>query len=187
MSKSSERRKSLSEPESSSSEDEKHHKSNRDKSTPYRRSNSKEKVEQKQDETTTIKVELLSPNILETHLKEIFGTYGKVLKIDLPRNGSGIAKDYSYIEFATGEDAEMAAKFMDNGEIDGMRIRVDLCRRQKAERRVKKSESSKRPRRRSRKRESRRRNAKRSRSRSRRRSRTPVSYTHLTLPTICSV
>ena len=75
--------------------------------------------------TATLKVESLSPNVGEEHLKEIFGRYGKIVKISMSQHITGVYKDYAYIEFFTIEEAKLAARYMDGGQIDGLKISVE--------------------------------------------------------------
>ena len=75
--------------------------------------------------TATLKVESLSPNVGEEHLKEIFGKYGTIIKINMSQHITGIYKDYAYIEFSTIEEAKLATRYMDGGQIDGLKISVE--------------------------------------------------------------
>lgn len=88
----------------------------------------------------TIHVGNLTPNVTKDHLLEIFGEvpvlewfgvswclfqYGKIKKVDRPSNkgmeGHSL-KEFAYIEFARGEDADNAVAHMSSGWIDGKMI-----------------------------------------------------------------
>ncbi|KAJ7117366.1 hypothetical protein C8R43DRAFT_1077750 [Mycena crocata] len=108
----------------------------------------------------------LSRNVVETHLKTIFGFYGDIVQIDLPLYGkSGQNRGKAALEYADPPSAQKAASHMNGGQIDGAIIKVEL------------SELPVRPRSRSRPRPPRNGPARpRSFSRSRSRSRSPPGF-----------
>ncbi|XP_061765011.1 RNA-binding protein with serine-rich domain 1-like isoform X1 [Nerophis ophidion] len=68
----------------------------------------------------------LTRNVIKEHLQEIFSTYGKIKRIDMPMNRihPHLSKGFAYIEFENPEEAEQALKYMDGGQIDGQEITV---------------------------------------------------------------
>jgi len=56
----------------------------------------------------------------EQHLKEIFGNYGKVKRVELVADRkTNISRGFAYVEFETREEAETAQSHFDGGQIDG--------------------------------------------------------------------
>lgn len=69
----------------------------------------------------------ITPNVTETHLKEIFSNYGEVKEVFIPINNETLLKkNYAFIEFTTKENAEKAQLYMDEGQIDGKVVRVEI-------------------------------------------------------------
>ncbi|KAL5488038.1 hypothetical protein ACEPAI_6146 [Sanghuangporus weigelae] len=69
----------------------------------------------------------LSRNVVESHLRSIFGFYGDISKIDLPLFGkSGQNRGKAALEFATSTAAHKAASHMDGGQLDGAVLKVEL-------------------------------------------------------------
>ncbi|KAJ7499162.1 hypothetical protein FB451DRAFT_1204498 [Mycena latifolia] len=69
----------------------------------------------------------LSRNVVQTHLKTIFGFYGDIVQIDLPVYGkSGQNRGKAALEYADPPSAQKAASHMDGGQIDGAVIKVEL-------------------------------------------------------------
>ncbi|PPQ68861.1 hypothetical protein CVT26_001695 [Gymnopilus dilepis] len=62
----------------------------------------------------------LTRNVVEAHLKVIFGFYGDITKVDLPVFGkSGQNRGKAALEFADSSSARKAASHMDGGQLDG--------------------------------------------------------------------
>ncbi|KAL5527401.1 hypothetical protein ACEPAG_6192 [Sanghuangporus baumii] len=69
----------------------------------------------------------LSRNVVESHLRSIFGFYGDISKIDLPLFGkSGQNRGKAALEFTTSTAAHKAASHMDGGQLDGAVLKVEL-------------------------------------------------------------
>ena len=69
----------------------------------------------------------ITPNVTEKHLKEIFSNYGEIRGVYIPRKEkSFLKKDYAFIEFIKKENAEQAQLYMDEGQIDGRVIKVEI-------------------------------------------------------------
>ncbi|KAJ7904274.1 hypothetical protein B0H14DRAFT_2426434 [Mycena olivaceomarginata] len=69
----------------------------------------------------------LSRNVVETHLKTIFGFYGEIVQIDLPLYGkSGQNRGKAALEYAEPASAQKAASHMNGGQIDGAVVKVEL-------------------------------------------------------------
>ena len=69
----------------------------------------------------------ITPNVTETHLKEIFSNYGEVKEVFIPINNETLLKkNYAFIEFTTKENAEKAQLYMDEGQIDGKIVKVEI-------------------------------------------------------------
>ncbi|KAF8803854.1 hypothetical protein BYT27DRAFT_7108980 [Phlegmacium glaucopus] len=69
----------------------------------------------------------LTRNVVESHLKTIFGFYGLITKIDLPvfvKSGQNRGK--AALEFADSSSAHKAASHMDGGQLDGSIVKVEL-------------------------------------------------------------
>ncbi|KAH9482604.1 RNA-binding protein with serine-rich domain 1-like protein [Psilocybe cubensis] len=62
----------------------------------------------------------LTRNVVESHLKVVFGFYGEITKVDLPVFGkSGQNRGKAALEFAESASAHKAASHMDGGQLDG--------------------------------------------------------------------
>ncbi|KZT19296.1 hypothetical protein NEOLEDRAFT_1078191 [Neolentinus lepideus HHB14362 ss-1] len=69
----------------------------------------------------------LTRNVVEAHLKTIFGFYGEITKVDLPLFGkSGQNRGKAALEFADPKAAHQASSHMDGGQIDGSIIKAEL-------------------------------------------------------------
>ena len=69
----------------------------------------------------------ITPNVNEGHLKEIFSNYGEVKEVYIPiNNDTMLKKNYAFIEFTKKENAEKAQLYMDEGQIDGKVVRVEI-------------------------------------------------------------
>ena len=79
------------------------------------------------------------------HLEEIFGVYGKILKVQRdidgpPRCNLGVHKLHCFIDFESLEVAEKVIECMDGGVIDNNTIEVQIQRSLKWMKNKKKSE-----------------------------------------------
>ena len=69
----------------------------------------------------------ITPNVTEDHLKEIFSHFGEVKECYIPINKqTQLKKNYAFIEFTKLENAEKAQLYMDEGQIDGKVINVEI-------------------------------------------------------------
>ncbi|KAH9179793.1 hypothetical protein EDB89DRAFT_516394 [Lactarius sanguifluus] len=69
----------------------------------------------------------LTRNVVEAHLRVIFGFYGEVVKIDLPTYAkSGQNKGKAALEYADASSARTAVSHMNGGQLDGAALKVEL-------------------------------------------------------------
>ncbi|PPQ69385.1 hypothetical protein CVT24_001654 [Panaeolus cyanescens] len=69
----------------------------------------------------------LTRNVVESHLKTIFGFYGQINKIDVPVFGkSGQNRGKAALEFSDASAAHKAASHMNGGQLDGAVLKVEL-------------------------------------------------------------
>ena len=69
----------------------------------------------------------ITPNVTEDHLKEIFSHFGEVKECFIPINKqTQLKKNYAFIEFTKLENAEKAQLYMDEGQIDGKVVQVEI-------------------------------------------------------------
>ncbi|KAI0081679.1 hypothetical protein K474DRAFT_1567297, partial [Panus rudis PR-1116 ss-1] len=69
----------------------------------------------------------LTRNVVESHLRTIFGFYGEIVKIDLPMYGkSGQNRGKGAIEYADASSAHKAYSHMNGGQLDGAIVKVEL-------------------------------------------------------------
>ncbi|ODN84034.1 hypothetical protein L202_00063 [Cryptococcus amylolentus CBS 6039] len=69
----------------------------------------------------------LSKNVQVGHLEEIFGEYGRVVRVDMPLfEVSGLNRGKAALEFENSSAAEKAKKHMDGGQLDGSVLKVDI-------------------------------------------------------------
>ena len=67
----------------------------------------------------------LNRNVTEAHLREIFGTYGTLQKVELLVDAKvKISKGKANVQFQNVNDAEQAVICMDGGQIDGNIVNV---------------------------------------------------------------
>jgi RNA recognition motif-containing protein len=62
----------------------------------------------------------------EDTLKEVFGKYGRIVEARVPRNERGRSKGFGFVQFETEEEAQKAVEGMDNQELDGRTLRVNI-------------------------------------------------------------
>ncbi|KAI5125057.1 hypothetical protein M0805_007480 [Coniferiporia weirii] len=69
----------------------------------------------------------LTRNVVEAHLRTVFGFYGDITKIDLPKFGkSGQNRGKAALEYSSVSGAHQAASHMDGGQLDGAILKVEL-------------------------------------------------------------
>ena len=69
----------------------------------------------------------ITPNVTENHLKEIFSNYGAVKGAYIPKKEkTHLKQNYAFIEFLKKEEAEEAQLYMDEGQIDGKVVKVEI-------------------------------------------------------------
>ncbi|KAL6309625.1 hypothetical protein BKA93DRAFT_925014 [Sparassis latifolia] len=69
----------------------------------------------------------LTRNVVESHLRTIFGFYGEITKLDLPVYGkSGQNRGKAALEYADPASAHKAASHMGGGQLDGAVLKVEL-------------------------------------------------------------
>ncbi|OHD12824.1 MAG: hypothetical protein A2Y34_01660 [Spirochaetes bacterium GWC1_27_15] len=79
--------------------------------------------------STSIYVGNLPYSLTEDSLKEIFSPYGSVLSTRIITDKmTGKSKGFGFVEMSSNEEAEAAIKELDNGEIEGRNIRVNLAK-----------------------------------------------------------
>lgn len=71
----------------------------------------------------------LTRNVTQTHLEEIFGTFGRLKSVHLPTNKYNpfIHDGYAIIEYEKVKYCKMAMRYMNGGQIDGQIIQVEPC------------------------------------------------------------
>ncbi|KAK2964339.1 putative RNA recognition domain containing protein [Blattamonas nauphoetae] len=85
-----------------------------------------QRPERRQLTTPTVRVTGLSHNVNEEHLEYIFGEFGRIIELNLPRNTkNGRHSGYCTIEYQSLNDAEKAIETMNSGNIDGLTIHVN--------------------------------------------------------------
>ncbi|KFY62642.1 hypothetical protein V496_04472 [Pseudogymnoascus sp. VKM F-4515 (FW-2607)] len=70
--------------------------------------------------STKIVVERLTKNINESHLRELFGSFGEIIDMDMPMNRQ------SYLLYAVEADADQAIAHMHESQLDGAVISVSI-------------------------------------------------------------
>ncbi|KAJ3981540.1 hypothetical protein F5890DRAFT_1417479, partial [Lentinula detonsa] len=69
----------------------------------------------------------LTRNIVETHLRTVFGFYGQIVKLDLPLyTKSGQNRGKAALEFSQPSEAHVAASHMNGGQLDGAILKIEL-------------------------------------------------------------
>ncbi|EKD14375.1 RNA recognition domain-containing protein [Drepanopeziza brunnea f. sp. 'multigermtubi' MB_m1] len=72
-------------------------------------------------------IEKLTKNVNESHLREIFGTFGQIRDLDMPMNRSfNTNRGTAYILYTSEADAEAAIAHMHESQIDGAVINVSI-------------------------------------------------------------
>lgn len=75
-----------------------------------------------------IHISNLDSGISEESLKDIFSKYGKVLRVNLPKNMSGRIKGFAFMDFETRDQAELAIAQLHNTKIRSQIIQVQLSK-----------------------------------------------------------
>lgn len=75
-----------------------------------------------------IHISNLDSGITEESLKDIFSKYGKVLRVNLPRNMSGKTKGFAFMDFETKDQAETAIAQLHNTKIRNQIVQVQLSK-----------------------------------------------------------
>lgn len=72
-------------------------------------------------------VEKLTKNVTESHIQEIFGTFGDFRFIDIPKNNNfETNRGIAYVLYCNPSSAEEAVAYMHEAQIDGVKIEVSL-------------------------------------------------------------
>jgi len=66
---------------------------------------------------TKVHIGKLTRNVTKEHIQEIFSVYGVIKHLEMPpdRAHPSFSKGFAYVDFATPEEADKAAKHMDGG------------------------------------------------------------------------
>ncbi|KAL4902882.1 hypothetical protein BDW74DRAFT_59033 [Aspergillus multicolor] len=77
--------------------------------------------------SSKIVVEKLTKNVMESHLREIFGNFGDIRSIDLPMNHAFMTnRGTAYILYDDPADAEAAIAHMHEAQLDGALLNVSI-------------------------------------------------------------
>jgi len=67
-------------------------------------------------------------SVNETSLNEIFGPYGSVVSAKIITDfNTGRSKGFGFVEMSTTEEAQASIKELNNAELDGRNIKVNLA------------------------------------------------------------
>ncbi|KFX97362.1 hypothetical protein V490_02822 [Pseudogymnoascus sp. VKM F-3557] len=78
--------------------------------------------------STKIVVERLTKNINENHLRELFGSFGEIVDMDMPMNRQfGTNRGTAYILYEVEADADQAIAHMHEAQLDGAVISVSIA------------------------------------------------------------
>ncbi|KZP12102.1 hypothetical protein FIBSPDRAFT_680970, partial [Athelia psychrophila] len=74
-----------------------------------------------------ISITNITRNVVESHLRTVFGFYGEIIKLDLPLFGkSGQNRGKAALEYADASEAQKAVSHMDGGQLDGAILKIEL-------------------------------------------------------------
>ncbi|ETI22256.1 hypothetical protein G647_06329, partial [Cladophialophora carrionii CBS 160.54] len=74
-------------------------------------------------QSSKIVVEKLTKNVTEAHLREIFGSYGRIESVDLPLNKQFMTnRGTAYILYDHPSGSESAIAHMHEAQLDGVSI-----------------------------------------------------------------
>jgi translation initiation factor 3 subunit G len=76
----------------------------------------------------TLRVSNLTKSVTEDDLRELFGRFGRIHRISLPRNEFKEPRGFAYIAFAMKEDAEVALTRLDGHGYDHLIIKVEWAK-----------------------------------------------------------
>ena len=72
-----------------------------------------------------LRVTNLTRQVTAAHLREVFGHFGDVARVDLAVDATvGLSRGYAVVELASRADAEAAKAALDGGRLDGNRLAV---------------------------------------------------------------
>jgi RNA recognition motif-containing protein len=87
---------------------------------------SKNQPQQPEINTFVLVASNISRNVTRKHLMEIFGAYGSLKGVYVPRDqDSKLTKGYVYLEYVNKEDAENAYWYMNGGQLDGLIVKIE--------------------------------------------------------------
>ncbi|KAJ5892982.1 RNA-binding domain-containing protein [Penicillium tannophilum] len=93
-----------------------------------------------------IVVEKLTKNVTEPHLREIFGEFGDIEKLELPMNPAFMTnRGTAYILYYDPADAEAAIAHMHEAQLDGTNLNVSIVLPRRNFSRYKKIENNEKP------------------------------------------
>jgi RNA recognition motif-containing protein len=77
----------------------------------------------------------LSWNVDDGGLREAFAPHGEITEaVVITDRGSGRSRGFGFVTFANGEDADNAATALNNTELDGRTIKVDVAQERNRDR-----------------------------------------------------
>lgn len=91
-----------------------------------------DKEGERDDKTQTAVNTLFVGNVaygtMEMRLREQFETFGKVVKVVMPKDGQGVPRGYAFVEFERQRAVENAYRQANGIKLDGRRLVVDVER-----------------------------------------------------------
>jgi arginine/serine-rich splicing factor 2 len=83
---------------------------------------------------TTLKVDNISKHTTPDILKDMFGAYGEVGDVYIPRNyNTNEARGFAFVRYLDKRDAEDAQRALDGKDVDGREIRIAEAKERRAE------------------------------------------------------
>ena len=77
----------------------------------------------------------LSWNVDDRGLREAFAPHGEITEaVVITDRGSGRSRGFGFVTFANGEDADNAVTALNNTELDGRTIKVDIAQERSRDR-----------------------------------------------------
>lgn len=86
----------------------------------------KEAEQPQETPSVTVHVGNLPYSVNEDLLREKFAEFGEVKSVRIPQNDRGQSKGFGFVEFATKDEADKAIAALNETEMDGRQIRVDI-------------------------------------------------------------
>ena len=77
-----------------------------------------------EDSRYAVRVDGLSLNVTDQHLREIFSNCGPFRKAEVIRNKFGHSEGWGIVYYENDEQVESAIDFLDGGVLDGLTLRV---------------------------------------------------------------